>query len=146
MFPDFEIPLVVLLFGGKVNRLVLHSLLGSAVIGTFLAMAVTIIFYPSLVSRLSGVEKEKVERKCKLSFALAFSVFAGVISHVLLDVTNHPYSPVFWPFQAANVTPSPIYFALGEPLGYLWMQVIMGFTSLIILANERKNLEALLIG
>jgi hypothetical protein len=146
MFPDLEIPLVILVFGGQVNRLVLHSLLGSALIGTFLAIAVATLVYPPFVSRLFGIEKKKVEHKCKLSFALAVSVFAGVISHVLLDVTNHPYSPVFWPFQAANATPSPLYFALGEPLGYLWMQVIMGVTSLIILINERGKLEALLVG
>jgi membrane-bound metal-dependent hydrolase YbcI (DUF457 family) len=147
MFPDLEIPFIVLLFGGQgPNRLVLHSLLGSATIGTFLAITVTALVYPPLVIRLFGVEKKKIERKCKLSFALAISVFIGVISHVLLDITNHPYNPVFWPFQTADATPSPFYFALGEPLGYLWMQVIMGAISLTILVVERKNLKALLVG
>jgi membrane-bound metal-dependent hydrolase YbcI (DUF457 family) len=105
MFPDLEIPFIVLLFGTQVpHRLVLHSLLGSATIGTVLAVAFTVLVYPPLVSRLF-----------QLSFALVFSVFVGNISHVLLDVTNHPHNPLYWPFIPITATPSPIYFALGAP-------------------------------
>jgi membrane-bound metal-dependent hydrolase YbcI (DUF457 family) len=146
--PDLEIPIIILLFGVRVpHRLVLHSLLGSAIIGTFLALIITILVYPSLVIHLLGVEKKKIEQKCRLSFTLAFSAFVGCISHVLLDVTNHPYNPVFWPFLAANATSSPFYFAFGEPLGSLWMQVIMGALLLVVMIVERKNLfDALLVG
>jgi membrane-bound metal-dependent hydrolase YbcI (DUF457 family) len=99
------------------------------------------------VSYLFKVEKKKVEQKCKLSFALTISVFAGIISHVLLDVTNHPYNPVFWPFLAANAVSSPFYFALGEPLGSLWMQGIMGSILMALIVIKRKNLfEELLVG
>lgn len=148
MFPDLEIPIIILLFGTQIpNRLVLHSLLGSATIGTFLAIIITNQLYPSLASYLFRVDKKKAEHKCKLSFALAFSVFVGIISHVLLDVTNHPYNPVFWPFLAPSATPSPIYFALGEPLGSLWMQGIMGVLLLALIVIKRKNLfEELLVG
>ena len=148
MFPDLEIPIIILLFRTQIpNRLVLHSLLGSATIGTFLAIIITIRVYPSLVSYLFGVEKKKVERKCKLSFTLAFSVFVGNISHVLLDVTNHPYNPVFWPFLAANATRNPFYFAFGEPLGSWWIQVIMGSILMALIVIKRKNLfEELLVG
>jgi membrane-bound metal-dependent hydrolase YbcI (DUF457 family) len=83
----------------------------------------------------------------QLSFTLAFSVFVGSISHVLLDVTNHPYNPVYWPFLSANSTPNPVYFALGEPLGSLWMQIIMGSILLALIVIKRKNLvEELLVG
>jgi hypothetical protein len=148
MFPDLEIPFIVLLFGTQVpNRMVLHSLLGSATIGTFLALIVTLQVYPSLVSRLFHVDKKKVESKCKLSFAVVFSVFVGILSHVLLDVTNHPYNPVFWPFLPATATPSPIYFALGNPLGSLWMQIIMAVLLAALIVIKRKNLfEELLVG
>jgi membrane-bound metal-dependent hydrolase YbcI (DUF457 family) len=148
MFPDLEIPLIILLSGSQVtNRLVLHSLLGSATIGTFLAIIVTIRVYPSLVSYFFRVEKKRVEFKCKLSFTLAFSVFVGIISHVLLDVTNHPYNPVFWPFLTANATPSPFYFAFGEPLGSWWIQGIMGIVLMALIVIKRKNLcEELLVG
>jgi membrane-bound metal-dependent hydrolase YbcI (DUF457 family) len=148
MFPDLEIPTIMLLFGTQIpNRMILHSLLGSATIGTFLALIVTIRIYPSLVSRLFHVDKKKVERKCKLSFAVVFSVFVGNLSHVLLDVTNHPYNPVFWPFLPATATPSPIYFALGNPLGSLWMQIIMGVLLVALIVIKRRNLfEELLVG
>jgi len=148
MFLDLEIPFIVLLFGTQVsNRMILHSLLGSATIGTFLALTVTIRIYPYLVSHLFHVDPEKVERKCKLSFAVVFSVFVGNLSHVLLDVTNHPYNPVFWPFRSAIATSSPIYFALGDPLGSLWMQIIMGVLLVALIVIKRKNLfEELLVG
>jgi membrane-bound metal-dependent hydrolase YbcI (DUF457 family) len=147
MFPDLEIPVIVLLFGTQVpNRMVLHSLFGSATLGTLLALIVTIRVYPPLVSRLFHVDKEKVEGKCKLSFALFFSVLVGNLSHVLLDVTNHPYNPLFWPFSSAIATPSPIYFALGSTLGSLWMQIIMGALLAVLIVVKRKNLyEDLLV-
>lgn len=148
MFPDLEIPFMVLLFGTQVrNRLVLHSLLGSATIGTFLALIVTVQVYPPLVSRLFHLDKKKVESKCKLSFAVVFSVFVGNLSHVLLDVTNHPYNPVFWPFLPATATSNPIYFALGDPLGALWMQIIMAVLVAALIVVKRRNLfEELLVG
>jgi hypothetical protein len=148
MFPDLEIPFMALLFGSQVpNRMVLHSLLGSATLGTFLAVIFTVQVYPPLVSRLFHVDREKVESKCRLSFALVFSVFVGIISHVLLDVTNHPYNPVFWPFLSATATPSPIYFALGYPLGSLWIQIIMAVLLVALIVVKRKNLfEELLVG
>jgi membrane-bound metal-dependent hydrolase YbcI (DUF457 family) len=148
MFPDLEIPFTVLLFGTQVpNRMVLHSLLGSATVGTFFALIVTVRVYPPLVSRLFHVDKERVKSRCKLSFAVFFSVFVGNLSHVLLDVTNHPYNPIFWPFRSATATSSPIYFALGNPLGSLGMQIIMAALLAGLIAIKRKNLfEELLIG
>jgi membrane-bound metal-dependent hydrolase YbcI (DUF457 family) len=148
MLPDLEIPLILLLFGDRIShRLVLHSLLGSATIGTFLALIITIRIYPSLVSALFGVEKKTVVQKCRLSFALVFSAIVGAVSHVLLDVTNHPYNPVFWPFLAINVTPNPFYFALGAPLGSLWIQGIMGTMLTAIVIFERRQLfQRLLVG
>jgi len=148
MFPDLEIPFIFLFFGTNVpNRMVLHSLLGSATIGTLLAVLVTVRVYPYIVSRLFQINKERVEGKCKLSFAVVFSVLVGNISHVLLDVTNHPYNPAFWPFRSAIATQSPIYFALGDPLGSFWMQIIMGSLLVALVVVKRKNLfEELLVG
>ena len=148
MFPDLEIPFIVLLFGTQVpNRMILHSLLGSATLGTFLVVIVTVRVYPYLVSRLFHVDKERVKSKCKLSFAVVFSVLVGNLSHVLLDVTNHPYNPIFWPFLPTITTPSPIYFALGYPLGSLWMQIIMGALLVALIVIKRKNIfEELLVG
>lgn len=148
MFPDLEIPFILLLSGTEVpHRMVLHSLLGSATIGTFLALIVTVLVYPALVSRIFHVDKKKVDSKCKLSFAVVFSVLVGNLSHVLLDITNHPYNPIFWPFLSATATPSPIYFALGAPLGSLWMQLIMAAVLAGLIVAKRENLfEELLVG
>ncbi len=147
MIPDVEIPFIVLIFGvNGPNRLVLHSLFGSATLGTMLAVIVAVKFYPFLVSYFFGVDKAKVESKCKLSYALVFSVFVGTISHVLLDFTNHLYNPILWPLEA-EMTVSPISVILGEQFGYLWIQVIMGVLLLAIIFVERKNLsERLLVG
>jgi hypothetical protein len=148
MIPDLEIPFIVLIFGvDGPNRLVLHSLLGSATLGTLLATIITIKLYPVLISSFFGVSKEKVEGRCQVSFALVFSVLVGAISHVLLDFTNHLYNPIFWPFLKAELTPSPIYLVLGSQFGYFWIQVIMGAMLLLIIFVERKNLaEKILVG
>jgi len=148
MFPDLEIPFIVLLYGTEVpHRMVLHSLLGSVTFGTLLALIVTVWVYPVLVSRLFNVDKKKLESKCKLSFAVFFSVLVGNLSHVLLDVTNHPYNPLFWPFIPTTATPSPIYFTLETPLNYLWIQVIMVAVLVVLIVVKRKNLfEELLVG
>ena len=148
MFPDLEIPFIVLLFGPQVpHRMVLHSLLGSATIGTLLALIFTVLVYPSLVSRLFHVDKKKVESKCKFSFVVVFSVFVGNLSHVLLDITNHPYNPLFWPFIPITATPSPIYFAFGAPLGSYWIQIVMAAILGVLILVKRKNLfEDLLVG
>jgi membrane-bound metal-dependent hydrolase YbcI (DUF457 family) len=148
MIPDIEIPFIVLIFGvNGSNRLILHSLLGSATLGIMLAVIVTMQFYPFLVSSLFRVDKEKVESKCKFSFALVLSAFVGTISHVLLDFTNHLYNPLFWPFLGAEMTVSPIFEILGEQFAYFWIQVIMGILLLVIILVERKDIaERLLVG
>ena len=148
MFPDLEIPFIMLFVSTQVpHRMILHSLLGSATLGTFLAVIVAVRVYPYLANHLFNVDKKKIEGKCKLSIDMVFSVFVGIISHVLLDVLNHPYNPVFWPFLSAAATPSPIYFALGNPLGYLWSQIIMGVLLMgLILVNQTNLFEILLVG
>ena len=148
IFPDLEIPLIILLFGTQVpNRMVLHSLLGSATIGTFLALIVTVQVYPPMVSHLFQIDKRIIESKCRLSFTLFLSVLFGNLSHVILDVTNHPYNPIFWPFFSATSTLNPVYFALGNPLGSLYMQIIMAVLLLGLIVVKRKKLfEELLVG
>ena len=148
MIPDIEIPFIVLISGvDGPSRLVLHSLLGSATLGTLLAVLIIVYFYPFLVSSLFKVDKEKIENKCNLSLALVFSTFLGSICHVLLDFTNHLYNPVLWPFLEAEMTISPFYVVLGEQFGYLWIQVIMGVLLLVVILFEKKDLsEKLLVG
>ena len=96
MFPNLEIPILILLFGTRLpTKLVLHSLLGAATVGTILSAALTVSIYPPLMSCLFGIEKERIKRRTKPSFTLLFSCLIGNISHVLLDVVNHTYNPIF---------------------------------------------------
>ena len=145
MFPDLEIPIIILLFGNRIpDHLVLHSLLGAATIGTILSVTFTVLIYPSLVSSLFKIDKRKVERMCSLSLALVFSAFLGNISHVLLDVTMHVHNPIFWPFLSD--TSSPVVSALGTRNASLVIHILMAILFLAIFISQRKNLwERLLI-
>ena len=114
MVPDLEIPFMVLLFGTNTStHLLLHSILGSLTVGTAIAVAVTVLIYPKLAGAIFPINKLKVKQKCKFSLTLVFSSAMGCLSHVLLDVTNHAYNPVFWPFLTSAETPSPIFPLLG---------------------------------
>jgi hypothetical protein len=114
MVPDLEIPFMVLLFGTNTStHLLLHSIIGSLTVGTAIAVAVTVLIYPKLAGAIFPINKLKVKQKCKFSLTLVFSSAMGCLSHVLLDVTNHAYNPVFWPFLTSAETPSPIFPLLG---------------------------------
>lgn len=139
MFPDLEIPIMILFFGNRIpDHLVLHSLLGAATIGTILSVLLTFLIYPTLVSSLFRIEKSKVERKCRLSLTLVFSAFLGNISHVLLDVTMHVHNPIFWPFRSDM--PSPVVSVLGARNASLVIHTLVAILFLIIIINQRKNL------
>jgi hypothetical protein len=114
MVPDLEIPFMVLLFGTNTpTHLLLHSILGSLTVGTAIAVAITVLIYPKVTGTIFRIDKLKVKEKCKFSLTLVFSCAIGCLSHVLLDVTNHAYNPVFWPFLTSAETPSPIVPLLG---------------------------------
>ncbi len=149
MVPDLEIPFIVLLIGTEVpHRLVLHSLLGAMTAGTILAIAITVSVYPRLTSAVFPIDKQKVKEKCTFSLGLAISCLLGAISHVLLDVTNHPYNPLFWPFLTSNETPSPIVPLLGgEATASLLIHGLMVVLFIGLFANKRKNFwEQLIVG
>ena len=93
------------------------------------------------------MDKKRIQTKCKLSLVLVFSVAIGALSHVLLDVLNHPYNPIFWPFQSAIETPNNLYFAMGEIFGSLWLQIVMSTLLITLIIFNRKNLfENILVG
>ena len=118
----------------------LHSLLGAATLGTLISIAITVLVYPRLTSAIFPIDKQKVKEKCTFSLGLAVSCLLGVLSHVLLDVTNHPYNPVFWPFLALNETPSPIVPLLGgEATASLLIHALMVVLFIGLFANKRKN-------
>lgn len=149
MIPDVEIPIMIVLFGFQApNRMILHSLFGAFTVGLVLAVAITKWVYPSLTSRIFPISELKVKEKCSLSIHLAFSCLLGVLSHVLLDVTNHAYNPVFWPFLAINETPSPITPFLGGALtASIIVHTLIVITFLGLFLQKRENFwERLLVG
>jgi membrane-bound metal-dependent hydrolase YbcI (DUF457 family) len=148
MLPDIEIPVLFLFFMDKIpNRLILHSLLGAATIGTILSAAFTVIMYPTLISIIFPIDKTKLRDKCKLSGGLVFSCLLGNLSHVLLDTINHPYNPIFWPFLSICKTPSPICFALGGmENASLILHSLLAVLFLALFINQRaKFWERLLV-
>jgi hypothetical protein len=70
----------------------------------------------------------------------------GNISHVLLDLVNHDFNTLLWPF--IYLIPSPISFALGgAQTASLIVHLILGIAMIIIVIQNRKNLwENLLVG
>jgi len=98
MVPDLEIPFVWLVTGGLYNRLVLHSLLGAAVLGTLVAVLLTVFAYPAVVSSVFRLDKKEVEEKCRFSGMLVLCCLVGSLSHVLIDSLHHSFNPLFYPF------------------------------------------------
>ncbi len=148
MLPDLEIPFMVLLFGMPSDRLVLHSLLGAVTIGTLLSMLLTVLVYPRLTSAVFPVSKLTVEEKCRFSWSLACSCLLGGVSHVLLDITNHAYNPVFWPFLGLYETPSPIVPILGgAEMASLLIYTLMIVLFVGLFIGKREHFwDKLLIG
>ena len=149
MLPDLEIPIMFLLLGPQAaNRMVLHSLIGGATIGTLIGVIITVLVYPHLTGAIFPINKLKVKEKCQFSLGLVISCFIGVLSHVLLDVTNHAYNPVFWPFLSIYQTPSPIVPLLGGlDMASLIVHGSMIALFVVLFYDKRKNFwEQLLVG
>jgi membrane-bound metal-dependent hydrolase YbcI (DUF457 family) len=149
MLPDLEIPVMFLLLGPQAaNRMVLHSLLGGVTIGTIIGLAITVIVYPRFTSAIFPISKLKVKEKCRFSLGLAISCIIGVLSHVLLDVTNHSYNPIFWPFLSLYQTPSPIVPLLGGlDMASLIVHGSMIALFIALFYDKRENFwEHLLVG
>jgi len=141
MLPDLEVPFIVLLFGTSVpHHLLLHSIAGALTLGTALAITITVFIYPRLTSAIFPVDKLKVKEKCHFSISLVFSCAIGCLSHVLLDVTNHAYNPLFWPFLALNETPSPfVPFLGGAEIASLLMHTLMVVLFIGLFASKRED-------
>jgi len=149
MVPDLEIPIFFLVLGSQApNRMVLHSFLGASTVGTLLATFITIWTYPPLTSKLFALNATKVKRKCSLSMNLFLSSLLGVLSHALLDVTNHDYNPILWPFISISDTPSPITPILGGALtASILVHSGMALLFVALFVHKRENFwEQILIG
>jgi len=97
--PDLD-SLLNIITGERIpmERVVLHSLLGVATLGTFLSVMLTVFLYPSLVSFLFRLDKEKVKEKCRFSITLVVLCLLGGVLHVFVDSLHHPFNPLLYPF------------------------------------------------
>ncbi len=139
MVPDLEVP-VVYLAAGTEGRLVLHSLLGGGTLGTLIAVALTVLAYPAVVSKIFRVDRAKVKTKCRLTPMLVVCCLIGCLSHVLLDVANHNFNPLLWPFLSLYQTPSPIVPLLGGPaLASLIVHSAMALLFVGLVFRVRQN-------
>ncbi len=148
MVPDLEVPFIILLQGFQdSDRLVLHSLLGGLTLGTLIAVAITVFVYAPLTSALFPINKQRLKEKCVFSRGLILSCILGVLSHVLLDVTNHAYNPVFWPFFPLNQAINPITPLLGGAgTASLLVHGLMVVLFVGLFFSKRKNFwERLLV-
>jgi len=102
MVPDLEIPVLFLVTGGFRDRLVLHSLLGAAALGTFLSVLLIVFLYPPAVSFFFNLERKRVEERCRFSSALVASCIVGGVLHVIVDSMNHEFNPVLYPFAKGS--------------------------------------------
>jgi membrane-bound metal-dependent hydrolase YbcI (DUF457 family) len=147
MVPDLEVPFISLLSQTQ-DRLILHSLIGGLTLGTAIAVFLTVLVYAPLVGAFFPVNKERLKQKCAFSGVVVFSCLVGVLSHVLLDVANHTYNPLFWPLLSAAETPSPIVPLLGgSGIASLIVHGSMGILFVGICIVNRESLwEHLLAG
>jgi membrane-bound metal-dependent hydrolase YbcI (DUF457 family) len=149
LVPDLEVPLVYLWSGTWAqDRMVLHSLIGGLTLGTLIAVTFTVLVYPWLASAFLPIDKKRVKEKCTFSFMLVFSALLGVLSHVLLDIFNHTYNPLFWPFLTLFQTPSPIVLLLGgQAMASFIVHGGMLLLFFLLLIKNRSNLwEKLVAG
>ena len=98
VIPDIEIPLMWVFFSDLPDHLFLHSLVGAVTVGTLLAVLVTWLLYPPIISTLFRVDKNDLKEACSLSVMLVVSCLVGVLSHLLLDYPMHWFNPILWPW------------------------------------------------
>jgi len=150
--PDLEVPVITYLTGGAIDRLVLHSIIGGLTFGVLIAVAITVLLYPVIVGAVLPVNKESLGHKCRLSGMVVFSCIIGVLFHIILDVANHTFNPLFWPFRGLYQTHSPIVYFLGGPIrASFFMHGLMLFLSAVIavalLLNRKDSFwNQLLVG
>jgi hypothetical protein len=147
MVPDLEIPIIVILFGGDMlpgNRLVLHSLFGAATLGTGLSLLLVAVVVPRLIRIIIPSWYPLIDGSCKVSRSLVLACCLGAISHVLLDVANHSYNPVWWPFSSTLLR-NPYNCALGTTLG-LGVHLVLGVCGIGILIHHRHRLPDAFLG
>ena len=76
-------------FSDLPDHLFLHSLVGAVSAGTILAVLVTWLLYPPIISTAFKVDKDELKEACSLSVMLVVSCLIGVLSHLYALVQSN---------------------------------------------------------
>ncbi|MFX0107908.1 MAG: DUF4184 family protein [Candidatus Hodarchaeota archaeon] len=156
VIPDIEVPLMWILFPTLQDHLLFHSLIGVLTVGTLVAVAVTRLIYPTVISLFFGVNREHLNAACRVTPTLFVACMIGALSHVLIDVPMHPYNPILWPwFESSEIVGFLVLlFSQGGNLGVgfsiastLLNSILITLSGLIFVAALRGNIwEELWLG
>ncbi len=128
MISDLEVPFIFFLTGGVIDRLILHSLIGGVFLGVPLTILVFYPLYKLFFKKISETASFKIESYKNL----VLSSVLGVLSHILIDSTQHPYNPLFWPLSYESFYGLILFGDLVIASNLLYM-VFTVFTLIIIL-------------
>jgi hypothetical protein len=123
-------------------------MLGVFTVCTLLAIIITRLIYPPVISLIFGVDRGKLDEACRVSPSLVISCLLGALLHVLVDIPMHPFNPTLWPWVPPNEIVGSVVLFFGEGsilVGFsranTLFSVIMGVLGvLILIANMNKNL------
>ncbi|MDH4212290.1 MAG: metal-dependent hydrolase [Candidatus Thorarchaeota archaeon] len=124
VIPDIEVSFMWMFFANRPDHLFMHSLVGALTIGTILALIVTRFLYSPIISSIFKMERDELNRVCRITPWMGISCILGVISHLVLDYPMHWYNPILWPW----VNP----FDIVGPLVLLFMPTFDVWTAYLI--------------
>ncbi|MEM2109309.1 MAG: DUF4184 family protein [Candidatus Odinarchaeota archaeon] len=144
MISDIEIPFIFFITNGLIDRLILHSLIGSIFLGVPLSI---LLFYPlyKIFFKKLLVDPSFPVKSYKI---LTISAVIGVLSHVFLDAMQHPYNPLFWPIYAGSFNSIIIFnnLVLASNFLYIVFTVMTVLVFAYCLLNRKGVINQLFIG
>ena len=148
VIPDIEVPFLWIFFSDLPDHLILHSLVGAVTVGTALAVIITWLLYPPIISSIFKVDSNDLKDACRISGMLVISCLIGVLSHLLLDYPMHWFNPILWPWVNPYdiVGPLVLVFTPFGPINGMayWManfltSAIMIISWILIFVHYRHN-------
>ena len=144
MISDLEIPFIFFITNGLIDRLILHSLTGSIILGVPLSIFLFYPLYKMFFKKILG----DLSFPVKSYKILTISAVIGVLSHVFLDAMQHPYNPLFWPIYTESFNNIIIFNNLVIASNFLY--IVFTVMSVLILAysllNRKGVINQLFIG
>jgi hypothetical protein len=139
VMPDIEVPILRLFFSGVLpDHYVLHSLVQTLTLGLLLSVLAVRFLYPPVISRLFGVDRDGLDKKCRVTPALILSCAIGLAGHLILDYPMHYYNHILWPFVDPNILVGPLVLVLSFEndldLGYIRANILTNAVMILLFA------------